>query len=457
MKESTLLIISDDPTLVGSVAAIARPIESLEIASLEEVGRARSFEGWDRVAMVVIHLGRGEADPEVARLIRRAQSGSSPVATLAVLDRPDEDRTAWLLHRGVAECLVRPLDLERLGRLIEGLIAGHRGLGQALPTEPGDDDEIDAPTADLVRLVAPSDATILVGGEAGTGKSRLARRIHDQSTRSNGPFLTIRCGSLTIGQVESELFGQPRWASDKRSDARAGKLAEAARGTLFLDDVDALPMSIQPRLLQAIEAGAIGPGGVALPASARPRLIVATRLDLATEVEQGRFRSDLYYRLLVIGLVLPPLRERKEAIAGLASRLLARSPIRSGARISFATLRALEEYDWPGNVRELKAAIERAVLLGNRGEVGLADLPPTILRQAKPPEAQGPPAFEVPSTLAEIKRDAEFARITAALHKHGNNRLRTASELGISRMTLYKKLYKYGLMQQSSPGASQTR
>jgi DNA-binding NtrC family response regulator len=455
MNESTLLMISDDPTLVGSVAAIVRPIEGLEIACLEAVGRARSFDGWDRVAMVVVHVVGGESDPEVARVIRRAQLGALPVATLAVLDRPQEDRAAWLLRQGVAECLVRPLDLERLGRLIEGLTAGARGLGQApIPTE---DEEIDPPTANLVSLVAPSDATILIGGEAGTGKTRLARRIHDQSARADGPFLTIRCGSLTIGQVESELFGQPRWLSDNRPDVRAGKLAEAARGTLFLDDVDALPMSIQPRLLQAIETSAIGPGGVALPASARPRLIAATRLDLAAEVEQGRFRSDLYYRLLVVGLVLPPLRDRKEMIAGLASRFLAGSPSRPGSKISFAALRALEDYDWPGNVRELKAAIERAVLLGNGGEVGLADLPPTILRRAKPPEAREASASEVPSTLAEIKRDAEYARITAALRKHSNNRLRTASELGISRMTLYKKLYKYGLMQHSSDVASPGR
>jgi DNA-binding NtrC family response regulator len=313
---------------------------------------------------------------------------------------------------------------------------------------------------DQVRRVASQDATILLGGETGSGKTRLARRVHELSNRRAEPFVVVNCAALTANQVEAELFGDVRGSIEGTRNGSAGVLAKVGRGTLFLDDVDALPLSLQPRLLRVVEDRVLEAGGSSRLVPIRARLIAASNRDLLREVEAGQFRSDLYYRLNVIGLHLPPLRERRGAVVSLAAQFLAEASASGEVEvrsISGAALRVLEEYDWPGNVRELKNTIERAVALARGPEIQTDDLPEALIRRDLAANRRGiyrpspAPASmaSANSTLAEIKRDAELARITEALQKHSNNRLRAASELGISRMTLYKKLYKYGLMNPS--------
>jgi len=299
-----------------------------------------------------------------------------------------------------------------------------------------------------VRRVAPQDTTILLGGETGSGKTRLAGVIHRLSPRRDKPLLTVNCGALAANLIESEMFGHVKGAFTGADTNRIGKFTEVGRGTLFLDEIDCLPPVLQAKLLRAVEDRVFEPVGSNKTQPLQARLISASNRPLDQEVASGRFRADLYYRLNVVAFNLPPLRERVEGIPHLATSFLAefgRRAGRLGLTIAPEALRALEAHSWPGNIRELRNVIERAVALSDGPSIQIEDLPdtfrdpgPTITLKLEPPPSQ--------STLAAFKDEVERAQITAALVRSGNNRLRAAAELGISRMTLYKKLHKLGLI-----------
>jgi DNA-binding NtrC family response regulator len=282
--------------------------------------------------------------------------------------------------------------------------------------------------------------------------------IHDLSPRKSEPFLVINCGTISPATIESELFGHVRGSFPGADSDRVGKFAEVGRGTIFLDEIETLPLTIQAKLLRVVEDRHFEPIGASKTQPLRARIIAASNRALDEEVGALRFRSDLYYRLNVIGFQLPPLRERPGAIPALASRFLSEFVSTQNSEveaISEEALKVLEAYYWPGNVRELRNLIERAVTFCQAKEIRVTDLPEAILKGGAPLSKPSSPSVDAAqtaarTTLAQIKREAEMARITEALEKHSNNRLRAASELGISRMTLYKKLYKYGLMQPSS-------
>jgi DNA-binding NtrC family response regulator len=306
----------------------------------------------------------------------------------------------------------------------------------------------------LLRVV-PQDTTLLLTGETGTGKTRLARMVHELSPRRDEPFLVVDCGALSVSLIESELFGHVRGAFTGADRDRAGKLTAAGKGTLLLDEINALPLPLQAKLLRAVDERVFEPVGANKMQPLRARLIAASNALLETEVAAGRFRADLYYRLNVVSFYLPPLRERRAAVAGLARKFLEEFATRNRPdlrEISAPALEDLESSPWPGNIRQLRNVIERAAALCQGPDLLLSDLPEPIRCQpaetvpaeasaeALPEnvDAQGP-------TLAQTKAQAEVLRITEVLRKTGNNRLRAAAELGISRMGLYKKLHKYRL------------
>jgi DNA-binding NtrC family response regulator len=289
---------------------------------------------------------------------------------------------------------------------------------------------------DWIARAAPSDATVVIYGKSGTGKELVARAIHRESKRSTGPFVPVNCAAIPETLIESELFGHARGAFTGAVREHPGLFVEAEGGTLFLDEIGELPLAMQAKLLRALQDGEIRPVGKTESIKVNTRLVAATNRDLEADVQDGRFRDDLYYRLSVIPIHLPSLRERPEDIPLLAVHFLDRfahgGPPK---RLSKEALIALERYDWPGNVRELENIIERACALVAGPQVGLEDLPQKLQAAPAPAGVDGLPL----ATLA----DTEYRLITSTLrHFHGHLG-HSAEALGIHRRTLSRKLREY--------------
>jgi DNA-binding NtrC family response regulator len=298
---------------------------------------------------------------------------------------------------------------------------------------------------DILRLaetVAPTDSTVLLQGESGTGKEVLSRFIHDLSNRTDGPFLSINCGALPEGLLESELFGHVKGSFTGAVKDKMGLFAAATGGTFFLDEIGETTPATQVKLLRALQHREVIPVGStdAIPVDAR--LIAATNRDLDEEIKIGRFRSDLYYRLNVISIHLPPLRQRRDDIPVLSEHFLQRiSHLRNETpkRLQPAAVEALQEYAWPGNVRELENALERAVILTPGEHIGVDVLPERVTaRRAEPLVSARTPTNP---TLDAVER----AYIMWVLQSEGGNKSRAAEVLGIDPSTLYRKLSRYGV------------
>ncbi|HEY0970223.1 MAG TPA: sigma-54 dependent transcriptional regulator [Gemmatimonadales bacterium] len=294
----------------------------------------------------------------------------------------------------------------------------------------------------MAETVAPTDSTVLIQGESGTGKEVIARWVHELSGRSDAPFLSINCGALPEGLLESELFGHVKGSFTGAVRDRVGLFAAASGGTFFLDEIGETTPATQVKLLRALQQREVIPVGGTETVQVDARVVAATNRDLEAEIKRGGFRSDLFYRLNVIAIHLPPLRERREDIPLLAESFLARSAAQRGEERKVLTpdaLRALQCHEWPGNVRELENALERAVILSAGTEVDVAALPERVTaRRAEAFVA----ARELPSpTLETIER----AYVSWVLQNEGGNKTRAAEVLGIDPSTLHRKLARYGI------------
>ncbi len=293
---------------------------------------------------------------------------------------------------------------------------------------------------EIVDRAAESEATVLIQGETGTGKELIARRIHARSPRAQGPFVAVNCAAVAPGLFESELFGHERGAFTGAVRTKPGRLELASGGTLFLDEVAELPAEAQGKLLRALQERVVERVGGTESIRIDDRFVAATNRDLATEVREGRFRRDLFYRLSVVTVQLPPLRERREDIPRLAEHFLRRFSRALGkkelAGFEEDALEALRRYDWPGNVRELANVIHRAVVLGHGARIRRADLGAEVL---------GPPPPPAAVTDSFSLRDVEAAAVERALRRSGWKKGEAARLLGISLPTLNKKIALYGL------------
>jgi DNA-binding NtrC family response regulator len=294
----------------------------------------------------------------------------------------------------------------------------------------------------LAETVGPSDSTVLVTGESGTGKEVLAKYLHELSGRSEGPFVSLNCGALPENLLESELFGHVRGSFTGAVKDKQGLFVAARGGTFFLDEVGEMSPATQVKLLRALQEREVIPVGATEAVPIDVRIVGATNRDLDEEIRRGGFRSDLYYRLNVITLQLPPLRDRGDDVPVLAEYFLRRFAEQRGRPVPLLepeALAALQAYDWPGNVRELENALERAAVLTTTGTIGVAALPPRITeRQAQPLVAASLP----PNPTLEI---VERAYIHWVLQSEGGNKTRAAEVLGIDPSTLYRKLQRYGV------------
>jgi two-component system response regulator HydG len=458
---STALLISTDPSLVQHVSEVAHSLADLRVEVLGELRQAQPRLQGPDAALVLVHLPPGADLEPVFLLLQAATSCKRPVPVLVVTDRHRPAEALALLGRGVADCLSRPLDLNRLSYLMDILTVRTRyeacrapaadaveALGDKNPFLYARSATMGLLMEQVVR-VAPQETTLLLGGETGTGKTHLARLIHDLSPRRDQPFLVVNCGALAANLMESELFGHVKGAFTGADRDRAGKCAAVGRGTLLLDEIDSLPPALQAKLLRVVEERVFEPVGSNRSLPMQARLVVASNRHLEQEVAAGRFRADLYYRLNVVSFYLPPLRERQEVLGSMVDRFIAEFATRNGRTVRGITAEAraaIRGYEWPGNIRELRNVIERAVALCPGEVIQVSDLPVALQAALPAPPRPAPLPDLTPETLVRAKEQAESTRITAALLKHKNNRLRAAAELGISRMTLYKKLHRYGLL-----------
>ncbi len=334
---------------------------------------------------------------------------------------------------------------------------------------------------DFVGRVGPSDATVLLGGESGSGKEMVARAIHRASRRAKAPCVAVNCAALTETLIESELFGHEKGAFTGATEKKLGRFEMADKGTLFLDEIGELPLGLQTKFLRVLEERRFERVGGTRTIEVDVRVVAATNRDLAEMARRGTFREDLYYRLSVIQIDVPPLRERADDVPLLAEHFFGRFRSQAGRRIqgfSADALAALMAHPWPGNVRELRNAVERAVVLGDSEVIQRSDLPPQIAASSRPnptensapqvavganpglasslppapspaPTVAHPPlaaatagtAPAAPRSLRELERDG----IIAALHATGGNKAQAAALLEIDRSTLYKKLKDYGI------------
>jgi two-component system response regulator HydG len=283
---------------------------------------------------------------------------------------------------------------------------------------------------------------VLIQGESGTGKEVIARFIHELSNRAEGPFMSINCGALPESLLESELFGHVKGSFTGAVKDKMGLFAASATGTFFLDEIGETTPATQVKLLRALQHREIIPVGATDAIPVDSRLVAATNRDLDEEIKVGRFRSDLYYRLNVISIHLPPLRQRRDDIPILAEHFLQRiADLRSEApkRIDPVALEMLQEYNWPGNVRELENALERAVILTPGQQIGVDGLPERVTHRKAEPLVS--PRVPVNPTLEAVER----AYIMWVLQSEGGNKSRAAEVLGIDPSTLYRKLSRYGV------------
>jgi two-component system response regulator AtoC len=299
----------------------------------------------------------------------------------------------------------------------------------------------------VVQKVAPMPTTVLIEGESGTGKELVARALHDLSPRAERTFVAVNCGAIPGQLIESELFGHAKGAFTDASSAKRGLFEEADGGTLLLDEIGELPLPVQPALLRVLQEGEVRRVGDARSTRVDVRLLAATNRDLAAQVQAGRFREDLYYRLNVVQLRLPPLRDRQDEIASLSERLLARHAERIGTsprRLSARALEVLKGYRWPGNVRELENALERALVLSEDEEIGPESLPDAVQR-AVPPEPLPARLDADDLSVKRAQRVLEADLIRRALERTQGNRTRAAELLELSPRALLYKIREYGL------------
>jgi two-component system response regulator AtoC len=353
------------------------------------------------------------------------------------------------IKAGAHEFFTKPFDDEALLDAIRQLIARHHdrrlAAGKALGHPIIGDGPAMRRLLEMVARVAPKDITLLIRGETGTGKELIASLVHAQSRRAARPLVRFNCAAIPGELAEAELFGHARGAFTGAVQARRGFFAQAGGGTLVLDEVGELPLPVQAKLLRALQDGEIQPVGAASVDRVDVRVVACTNRDLADEVRAGRFREDLYYRLAVLELTLPPLREHREDIPALAADFARRHAERFGmrdVRLLPELLDAFQRLDWPGNVRELENAVARMVALSTGREIGLEAF---VAVSAGPAEgARSEDRLEGTLSLREQVEAVERSLIARMMASVGGNQSEAARRLGLSRGTLIERLKKYG-------------
>ncbi len=440
------IFVVDDDTVSRELLSRILASDGHQVIALED-GR----EALDRLAegeppdLVVSDIRMGELDGLQLTDALRQRAPDTPVLLVTAFGNIDGAVDA--IRRGAFDYLSKPYDVDGIkvvvARALEQrrLALENRALRRDLREKYKLENVVGRSEAMLqvyktAARVAATDATVLIEGESGTGKELVARAIHAASPRAARPFVAVDCGAIAEGVLESELFGHARGAFTGAQAMRRGLFEEANQGTLFLDEIGDVGQNLQARLLRALQEGTIRRVGTNETIAVDVRVVAASNRDLAQAVKDGRFREDLFYRLNVVTIVIPPLRERREDIPLLAEHFAAKHGRAEGAAISAPARDLLVAYGWPGNVRELENVVARALALNPSGVVTPEDLPEHV-RSARPAAA---PLTAIAGATQERPTLAELEKRYAAqvLQETGGNKTRAAEILGIDRKTLYR-------------------
>jgi two-component system, NtrC family, response regulator AtoC len=416
-----------------ALAALTRRAADVVISDINMPG-ADGFEvlkrvkkDWPRTEVILI-TGYGT----IENAVRGMREGAFDYVTKPVLD----DEMVVVVERALESSRLRNENAS-----LKAQLANAKGPRKCVGRDPSF-----LKVFETVEAVAPARATVLITGESGTGKSMVARMIHEASGRRDAPFVEMNCGALPEGLIESELFGHAKGAFTGATSARAGRFLAADGGTLFLDEIGAAGLGLQVKLLRVLQERSFEAVGSEDTVKVDVRLVLATNEDLARRVEEGSFRRDLFYRVSVVPLHLPPLRERVGDIPLLASHFLRRASEENQKgvlAIDDTAMTVLQSYAWPGNIRELENVIERGVILCRGDAITPSDLPPELTRALTAPE---------PGRILPLRKALEIPEreiIERTLRSHGGNRQETAAALMINRTTLFNKMRKYGLLGRS--------
>lgn len=450
MTSLQLLVVDDEPAIRQVVSSLLRKAgHSVDQAGDGETAMERLSKGDVDIALCDIKLP-GLSGIE---LLRQARAANIDTAFIMMTAFASVDTAIEAIKAGAADYMIKPLNndelLHRLTKVgdLRGLRAENRVLRRLVLGVNQEVFGFNSPAMremeHMAAKVARTNSTVLITGESGTGKGVVARLIHQQSSRADGPFIPVNCGAIPENLVESEFFGHTRGAFTGADKVRKGLFLEADGGTIFLDEIGELPLALQVKLLHVIEQKEVRPVGGEQTRSVDVRIIAATNRDLGEMVAQGTFREDLYFRLSVFHIHVPPLRERRQDLSALVEFLLKRNTRRmdsNGEKVSLDTgvEELLVNYDWPGNVRELENVIDRALILADGNLITIADLPPPITKIAQP--SQPDDGIQFSGTLREQVRKFEASLILRTIEETDGDRRAAAQKLNIGLSSLYRKL-----------------
>ena len=468
LPELHLLVVDDDDAVRNACMEIAVKL-SFAVTGAHDVASARAIFKHQKLDLVLLDLKLPGSDAGGATglsLLEEVKSLNPETVVIVMTAFATISSAVEAMRIGAGDYLTKPFALEELvtvleragerrhfdleSRRLRQLLRQQKGTGHLIGRSP----EMEK-LYRILSKVAGSNHPVLILGESGTGKELVARSIHFNGPWAQKPFVPVDCGSLAPGLIESELFGHVKGSFAGALRNKEGLLASAEGGTVLLDEISELPLDLQAKLLRALQERVVRPVGAASTVPIAVRVLAATNRDLALLVEQGKFRKDLYFRLNVVILRIPPLRDRREDIPILAQHFLERAQRESGVTHTFSddALRAMLAYDWPGNVRELETAIERACALSSGPVLHMGDLPTQLqefrmqarIRDSVPEPAADQASVQAPEgrivSIAEMERQA----ILETIRQLKGDKLMAAKLLGIGKTTLYRKLKEYGI------------
>jgi DNA-binding NtrC family response regulator len=454
-----VLVVDDDASICSACAEIAAALGYAAQSTCKLV-EARSLLRGHAADIVLLNLPPG--DPESLEFVSEIRDLYRQTTIIGMTTSDSVNSAVEAMREGASDYLIKPFAVDELSTALERASSTHSAnsaarllreqlrLTQGLGSLIGRSAEMDK-LYRILSKVAQSTHPVLILGESGTGKELVAQTIHASGPNPEKPFLPVDCGSLVPTLIESELFGHIKGAFTGANRSKDGLLVSAESGTVFLDEIGELTLDLQSKLLRALQEKEVRPVGANHRVPIRARILAATNRDLAAMVETGTFRKDLFYRLNVVNLRLPPLRDRREDIPPLAAHFLDRVSHDGGKKFTLSdeALRIMMRHDWPGNVRELENAIERGCAFSTCGVVALGDLPTQLQeeglaahrasRQRETPI--GAAEIEQVTALADLERDA----ILGAIRVLNGDKLKAAKLLGIGKTTLYRKLKEYGI------------